>query len=912
MPHIKTHGSQLNMSDNISNVVPEVGQDIRFRKLIENSHDGIMLLDKDLKVVYRSSSAERIDGWNTADGSKQTMNLLIHPGDREQVQLLLDELLINPGLSKTCSFRSMHFDGHFIWVESTFTNFLADPDVNAIVCNFRDISEKENSEQQETLLSEISLIFNETLGLNESLHKVLARLVDFGDFSGAEFWLISADKKKINNVARFAKTEKLQDFVNLSEIKSFAKGEGLVGIAWETNKTQYWYHKDNENEIFKRAGAAKKAGLKRAYALPLVYNEEIIGVLALGVDAEDVPYKWFITLFENLSSRIGAEIKRKQLEQELNQIFNFTPDILCITNTDGYFKKVNPAMSVLLEYDEQELLSKSFIDIVHPHDKEKSITKLKNIIAGKPTHYIENRYITKSGKTKWLAWTTTGASEQGIVYCAAKDITYKKELEELLNKATTLARIGSWEIDLINESLYWSDITKEIHEVEPDFEPDIETAVNFYVEGYNRNTITQLMEDSIKKGKATDVELQIVTAKGNIKWVRVIGEAEMVNGECIKVVGSFQDIDARKKAEIAGKKALEERNTILESIGDAFFAVDKNWVVTYWNNMAEKVLGRSKSEIINHNLWEVYSDSIDSESYKKYNQALETNLAVHFEDYYSPVKKWYEISAYPADKGLSVYFKDITDRKLSDIRLRELNESLQKHMKELAISNMELEQFAYVASHDLQEPLRMVTSFMTLLEKKYGDIVDNQGRQYIYFAVDGAKRMRQIILDLLEFSRVGRMEDDLEEINFNKLINEILSLYRKQIEEVHASVSFDNLPTLQIYRTPTRQVLQNLISNSLKYHSEDRDPVINISFKETKKHWQFAVKDNGIGIDAEYFDKIFIIFQRLHNKDEYSGTGMGLAIAKKIVESLGGKIWVESVKGKGSTFHFTLLKNNKS
>jgi PAS domain S-box-containing protein len=644
----------------------------------------------------------------------------------------------------------------------------------------------------------------------------------------------------------------------------------------------------------------------------LKHSDEVIGVLVLGLESDAQPESIFKNLFENLSKNFGAEIKRKQLELELNQIFNFTPDILCVANVDGYFKKVNPAMMMLLEYNQAELLAQPFMEFVHPQDREKTLIELQNIITGNPTYYIENRYITKSGKIKWLAWTTTGASEQGVLYCSAKDITDKKELEELLNKATTLARIGGWEIDAINKTVYWSEITREIHEAEPGYHPDIETAINFYKQGQNREIIVKTIDNARKNGIPGDVELQIVTAKGNLKWVRVNVEAEFADGKCLRIYGSFQDIDDRKRAEIDGKRALEERNTILESIDDAFFAIDKNWVVTYWNNMAEKVLETPKDKVLNHNLWEVFSDSVNSDSYRKYHQAVETNQAVHFEDYYEPIEKWYEISAYPSDTGLSVYFKDVTDRKLSDMRLRELNESLQKHARELAISNAELEQFAYVASHDLQEPLRMVTSFMTQLEKKYGDVVDDKGRQYIHFAVDGAKRMRQIILDLLDFSRVGRTGDDLEEIDFNKLINEILVLYRRQIEEVQASIIFEGLPVFQTYKTPIRQVFQNLISNSLKYHKAGVAPVIHISCKENATSFQFSIKDNGIGIAPEYFDKIFIIFQRLHNKDEYSGTGMGLALAKKIIENLGGKIWVKSLEGKGSTFYFSILKSDKT
>ena len=291
---------------------------------------------------------------------------------------------------------------------------------------------------------------------------------------------------------------------------------------------------------------------------------------------------------------------------------------------------------------------------------------------------------------------------------------------------------------------------------------------------------------------------------------------------------------------------------------------------------------------------------------------METHQVVHFEDYYPPISKWYEISAYPSGSGLSVYFKDVSERKINEIQLKELNENLKKQARELSISNAELEQFAFVASHDLQEPLRMVTSFLGQIEKKYSPIIDGRGKQYINFATDGAKRMRQIILDLLDFSKVGALEDDLQEINVSKLIKEITALYRKQIEEMHAIVECGDLPMVNFYSTPLRQVFQNLISNGLKYYRPGTPPKLMISAEENPDHWQFSIKDNGIGIDEEYFDKIFIIFQRLHNNSQYSGTGMGLAITKKIIENMGGKIWLESEEGAGSTFHFTIFKNNRS
>ncbi|MBK5273136.1 MAG: PAS domain S-box protein, partial [Bacteroidia bacterium] len=200
-----------------------------------------------------------------------------------------------------------------------------------------------------------------------------------------------------------------------------------------------------------------------------------------------------------------------------------------------------------------------------------------------------------------------------------------------------------------------------------------------------------------------------------------------------------------------------------------------------------------------------------------------------------------EVSTKIMEDGRFIMFgHDITERKKSEIRLHELNENLLKQTKELAVSNAELEQFAYVASHDLQEPLRMVTSFLTQLEKKYGNVIDDRGKKYIDFAVDGAKRMRMIILDLLEFSRVGRMEDKLEDIDLNEVVEEIQGLYRKQISEKNAVVLADKLPVINSYNAPVRQVFQNLVSNALKYSRKDHPTRIQISVTESEEHWQFA------------------------------------------------------------------------
>lgn len=292
--------------------------------------------------------------------------------------------------------------------------------------------------------------------------------------------------------------------------------------------------------------------------------------------------------------------------------------------------------------------------------------------------------------------------------------------------------------------------------------------------------------------------------------------------------------------------------------------------------------------------------------------------AVYWEDEYRFLKKNGKY-AYVFDKGYIIRdewgkairligaSRDITERKESEALLLDLNNRLKHRADELAASNVELERFAYIASHDMQEPLRMITSFLQLFKKKYEDQIDETAEQYIHFAVDGAERMKKLIMDLLEYSRVGSNKDDFLEIDTNVLLQEVKNIFLNRIDEMKATVIIDPLPLIKGHRTQIFQLFQNLIGNALKYHSGE-SAKIHVSGKEDNNHFIFSVKDNGIGIKPVFFEKIFILFQRLHHKNEYSGTGIGLAVCKKIVEKHGGKIWVESEPGKGSCFSFSVSK----
>ena len=265
---------------------------------------------------------------------------------------------------------------------------------------------------------------------------------------------------------------------------------------------------------------------------------------------------------------------------------------------------------------------------------------------------------------------------------------------------------------------------------------------------------------------------------------------------------------------------------------------------------------------------------------------------------------WINISGVKDETGIVTHF--IVE--FSDISAyRAAQEALSKRTEELARSNKELEQFAYVASHDLQEPLRMVASFTQLLSRRYRGKLDADADEFIHYAVDGATRMQTLINDLLAYSRIGSRTKPFESVNLNSVLQRALANLHVAIEESHAKIVHDELPNTYGDITQLTQLFQNLIGNAVKFRG-DLPPEIQVKVSDADKYWCFEVRDNGIGIAPEFFERIFVIFQRLHNKEDYPGTGIGLSICKKIVERHGGQIEVKSERGQGTAFIFTLLK----
>jgi PAS domain S-box-containing protein len=367
-------------------------------------------------------------------------------------------------------------------------------------------------------------------------------------------------------------------------------------------------------------------------------------------------------------------------------------------------------------------------------------------------------------------------------------------------------------------------------------------------------------------------------------------------------------ITARKRAEDALRKSESKFKRLYDSniIGVIFWDTAGNIIQA--NGEFLRIVGYSEDDVLSSRArWKDMTPPeyayLDDNAIK---EMAETGICAPFEKEYIrkdgrrvPIRLNAALLKGEGDIGIC-FIQDITERKRYE-------EALKRTAADLERSNKELEQFAYVASHDLQEPLRMVSSYTQLLAQRYEGQLDDKAKKYINYAVDGAVRMQRLINDLLMYSRVGTRGKPFEPTDSHSVLGETLRNLQAAIEESQAIITNDDLPTVRADASQLAQVFQNLIGNAIKFRL-DSPPHIHVSARDRGHEWVFSVADNGIGIDPQYKDRLFAIFQRLHTKQEYPGTGIGLALCKKIVERHGGRIWFESEPGKGSTFFFSIPK----
>ncbi len=508
------------------------------------------------------------------------------------------------------------------------------------------------------------------------------------------------------------------------------------------------------------------------------------------------------------------------------------------------------------------------------------------------------RFKTMTGRLIWANVAFGPLVETGRL-ALVSDITEKKQLEELLDNATAMARIGGYELDVETAAMSWSPMTRDIHEVDDSFTPTLQDAMAFYKEGASRDALAEAGYKALKEGIPWDLELEIVTARGNTRWVRVIGRPEHHKGRCTKIHGSFQDIDSRKQAELEVLNIAEEKNRILESIGNAFFAVDALWNITYWNREAERLLKRGRNEAIGRNLWELYPETVGTDYFNFYHKAVRDNAVQQFEALYEPMQIWTEVSAYPSPSGLSVYFKDITERKRAEAERAVMTADIIRR-------NQDLEQFSYIVSHNLRGPVANIMGIASELES------GSNTAQLEKLLKEGlsvsARRLDEVIIDLNGILQLRKnIGASREPVCLQQLVDAITDSIMDIVRLENATISTDFSAVSELFSVKSYlySIFYNLITNSIKYRQAELDPVIEIRSERHLDKVTLTFQDNGLGIDLDTKrDQVFRLYKRFHAHVE--GRGVGLYMVRAQAEMLGGSIGIASEVGRGTTITLEL------
>jgi PAS domain S-box-containing protein len=497
-----------------------------------------------------------------------------------------------------------------------------------------------------------------------------------------------------------------------------------------------------------------------------------------------------------------------------------------------------------------------------------------------------------------------------------EDVTGKKRAEEALRESEERLRLAQ---DSANVAVWDWDVRTGLYTSTPEFfrlyglEEGRSITYGQWRERVHPDDVTWAESESqaaLARGEPFDLEHRIVRPSGEVRWIAATGRGICdEQGEIVRVLGVNIDITARKLAEEALAETAEQYRQALNNplLGYALCEIvtddagrPRDFVCLDVNPAFEAFTGLARDRVLNRRVTDILVPGEVERLIGIYGDVALTGSTRTFQYPIPSLGKWYEVAAFSPRHGRFIaFFTDITMRKEAELELEQSAANLRR-------SNEELQRFAYVASHDLQEPLRPIISFSQLLEKRYKGRLGADADEYIAFIVEGGIRMQALIRDLLQFSRLETMARPHVPVDARRVVADALALFNGPIADVGGAVTVEPLPTVRADPDQLELVFSNLIGNAIKYRRPEVPLEIRISAERSDGMWEFAVADNGIGIEPLYFDRIFEMFRRLHTRDQYEGTGIGLAVAKRIVERHGGNIRVESEPGGGSTFLFTL------
>lgn len=641
-------------------------------------------------------------------------------------------------------------------------------------------------------------------------------------------------------------------------------------------------------------------------------------------------------------------------------LFEFSPVAIFVEDENGRVLDVNAAACRLHLLTREELLGKHVTELV-PHAMRETVERTFPMWLNGDLGVLEGESITRHGRAIPVEVRGTridyggrpavllhvtdiaGRREAGQALRLAREtlekrveertaelaainaklqeeIADRKRAEEALHESAERFELvmratndGIWDWNLANHQVYFSrrwktmlgyeydEIENDISEWETRLHPDDVARASAALKAYFENA-TPIYE----------LEHRLRHKDGKYRWILARGIAlRDEHGKVQRLAGSHIDLTERREAEEEMRELHHFLDSIVENIPNMIFVKDALELrFVRLNKAGEDLLGVKRDEMIGKNDYDLFPKNEADFFTAKDRSVLESGALLDLEEEeietraqglrFLHTKKIPILDSAGQPKYLLGISEDITARKRAQ-------ENLARTAAELKRSNEELEQFAYVASHDLQEPLRMVASYTQLLQRRYAAQLDATANEFIDFAVDGARRMQHFIADLLQYSRVATQARPLASVELAAVLETVRVNLKIALEESRAQLTSDPLPAVQGDPRQLTQLLQNLIGNALKFRRPGEPPAVRVTAERVEhRQWRIGVADNGIGIAPEFFERVFVIFQRLHGHDEYPGTGIGLAISKKIVERHGGRIWVESEPGQGTTFFFTL------